>query len=113
MIKPKEHEENPSKDKVNQEFFMGNGIPVRTNKKIAAVELIYRDHIQIAQLNIDYVRGKLGPMFMPEMFFSDIPKVIHFDGKGQTSGFHHWQSRHLASLLIAKAPFPSSVLTAD
>ena len=58
-------------------FFMGNGIEYDDAKK-AAKYLLSRDHKDLATLNLDYFNGKLGPKFLPPMFFSGIPKVANF-----------------------------------
>ena len=72
-----EPEINPTrKKKLKHSFFLGNGIkeddPIEAAKK-----LLFRDHRDVAELNDNYYNGKLGPKFLPPIFYSGIPHVIN------------------------------------
>ena len=74
MVEP---EINPTrKKKLKHSFFLGNGIkeddPIEAAKK-----LLFRDHRDVAELNDNYYNGKLGPKFLPPIFYSGIPHVIN------------------------------------
>ena len=71
------HLSNAKLEKLRRLFFMGNGIKIKDARE-AARHLLFRDHKDLAYLNIDYYNGKLGAKFLPPMFFSGIPKVSNF-----------------------------------
>ena len=64
------------KKKLKHSFFLGNGIkeddPIEAAKK-----LLLRDHRDVAELSDNYYDGKLGPKFLPHIFFSGIPHVVN------------------------------------
>ena len=64
------------KKKLKHSFFLGNGIkeddPIEAAKK-----LLFRDHRDVAELNDNYYNGKLGPKFLPPIFYSGIAHVIN------------------------------------
>ena len=57
---------------------MGNGF-VTTNFAEAANRLLQRDHKAFLYLLERYCHGDLGAYFVPNIFFSEVPKVIDFD----------------------------------
>ena len=74
MVEP---EINPTrKKKLKHSFFLGNGIK-EVDPIEAAKKLLFRDHKDVAELNVNYYNGKLGPKFLPPMFYSAIPNVVN------------------------------------
>ena len=71
------HLSNAKLEKLRRLFFMGNGIKIKDARE-AARHLLFRDHKDLAYLNIGYYNGKLGAKLLPPMFFSGIPKVSNF-----------------------------------
>ena len=72
------------KKKFNRDFFLGNGIKEKDPIE-AAKKLLLRDHKDVADLNNNYYNRKLGPKFLPPIFFSGIPNVVNPSGyKDQT-----------------------------
>ena len=76
--------------KLQREFFLGNGVkesdPIEASKK-----LLSRDHKDVAALNNNYFKGKLGAKFLPPMYFSEIPKIIdpkEYEAKTLGQGEH-------------------------
>ena len=64
---------NPEQHKF---FNIGNGIK-ETDPEEAAKKLLLRDHKDVAELNNNYYKGKLGPKFLPPVFLSDFPHVVN------------------------------------
>ena len=76
--------------KVQKEFFMGNGVTI-TDQAKAIKDLINRDHPRLIRFLEEYGPGKLGTYFVPPMFFSSTPDVIklsEYDAKTRGKGKH-------------------------
>ena len=77
-------------EKVQQEFFLGNGI--KTKDKVKAMEdLLGRDHPRLLRFLREYGPGNLGGYFVPPIFFGCNPEVIkleEYDLKTQGKGKH-------------------------
>ena len=71
------NEQDKKLQKIQKEFFMGNGINLKDPNE-ASKHLLKRDHEDLSTLHVDYKNGKLGPKFLPPIFFSEVPKVINF-----------------------------------
>ena len=69
---------------------MGNGVTLKDQAK-AINDLINRDHPRLIRFLNEYGPGKLGPYFVPPIFFSSTPDVIklsEYDAKTQSKGKH-------------------------
>ena len=69
---------------------MGNGVTLKDQAK-AINDLINRDHPRLIRFLNEYGPGKLGPYFVPPIFFSSTPDVIklsEYDAKTQGKGKH-------------------------
>ena len=64
------------KKKLKHSFFLGNGIKEEDPIE-AANKLLFRDHKDVADLNNNYYNGKLGPKFLPPIFYSGIPHIVN------------------------------------
>ena len=82
IVKLVEPEVNPTRKKklkLKHSFFLGNGIKEEDPIE-AADKLLLRDHKDVADLNNNYYNRKLGPKFLPPIFFSGIPSVVNPSG---------------------------------
>ena len=76
--------------KVQKEFFMGNGVTTKDQAK-AINDLINRDHPRLIRFLEEYGPGKLGTYFVPPIFFSSTPEIIklsEYDAKTRGKGKH-------------------------
>ena len=76
--------------KVQKEFFMGNGVTIKDQAK-AINDLINRDHPRLIRFLEEYGPGKLGTYFVPPIFFSSTPDIIklsEYDAKTRGKGKH-------------------------
>ena len=76
LVEPEVNPTRKKKLKLKHSFFLGNGIK-EDDPKEAANKLLFRDHKDVADLNDNYYNGKLGPKFLPPIFYSAIPNVVN------------------------------------
>ena len=79
LVEPEVNPTRKKKLKLKHSFFLGNGIKEEDPIE-AADKLLLRDHKDVADLNNNYYNGKLGPKFLPPIFFSGIPNVVNPSG---------------------------------
>ena len=91
FLKLQDHSQ--TKKNTQKKFFMGNGF-VTTDFAEAANKLLQRDHKAFLHLLEHYSHGGLGAYFVPNVFFSEVPKVIDY-GADKGAAYNAKYTNHI------------------